>query len=286
MDYTEYRCDYSDNQDFYFGLFSDLHLDAPSFAFNAFKYDADKYQSKGARFFFNGDVFDGILPTDHKRYSRGDDQFDEDAQINARIDHAVKILKPYVNNIDFIGIGNHEASLVKYDHVDMVKLLVSELARLRDQALPPIQRGGYQGFLRLWFSDKGQATRQYVIYRDHGKGGASPVTKGTIPLQRLHTTYVADLFWLGHTHTDLTDKSAWTIYPDNSGKIIKKHKRSVITAGYNEGFRQRDLTGDMCYRNSFPEEKFLAPTGIGSALLHIEVPKRHDASGVIAEITN
>jgi len=286
MDYSEYNFSYSKQNDFYFGLFSDLHIDSTSFAKAAFIKDADKYQSMGARIFINGDVFDSILPTDHKRYSRGNDDFNEDAQINARIDYAVKILKPYVNNIDFIGIGNHEVSAVKYDHVDLIKLLVSELARYRDSSLPAIQRGGYQGFLRLWFRDGSGATRQYVIYREHGKGGASPVTKGTINIQRLHTTFVADLFWLGHTHTSIAENSEWTIYPDNSGKIIKKQKRSVITAGYNEGFIQRDLTGDTLYRSSFPEEKFLAPTGIGSALLHINVPSGHGTCEVNAEITN
>jgi hypothetical protein len=284
MDYTEYRYDYAKGQDFYFGLFSDLHLDSPKFAKEAFIKDANRAVAMGARLFFNGDVFDGMLPTDRKRYTRSSDGFDEDAQINARIDHAVKILLPYVNNIDFIGIGNHEASIVKYDHVDMVKLLVSELSKHRDQKLPPIQRGSYQGFIRLWFTRGGSATRQYVIYRDHGKGGASPVTKGTIPLNRIHTTFNADLYWLGHSHTDITDKGAWTIYPDNSGKIIKKRKRSVITAGYHEGFIQRNLGPDDCYRTDFIEEKFLAPTGLGSAILHITVPKSHDTTIVEAEV--
>lgn len=284
MDYTEYRYDYTGANDFYFGLFSDLHVDSPRFAKDQFINDANKAIEKGARLFFNGDIFDAILPTDRKRYTRANDDFNEDAQINKRVEYVAKILLPYVNNIDFIGIGNHEASIIKYDHVDMVKLLVSELAKKRDPKLPPIQRGSYQGFLRLWFQHKGGAVRQYVIYRDHGKGGASPVTKGTIPLNRIHTTFLADLYWLGHSHTDIIDKTAWTIYPDNSGKIIKKRKRSVITAGYNEGFIQRDLGPDDCYRSDFVEEKFLVPTGLGSALLHITVPKSHGITMVESEV--
>jgi len=284
MDYTEYRYDYTNVQDFYFGLFSDLHIDSPRFAKEQFVADANKAVERGARIFINGDIFDAILPTDRKRYTRGNDGFDEDAQINQRVEFAAKILLPYVNHIDFIGIGNHEASIVKYDHVDMVKLLVSELAKQRYAGLPPIQRGSYQGFLRLWFKQGDGAVRQYVIYRDHGKGGASPVTKGTIPLNRIHTTFLADLYWLGHSHTDITDKTAWTIYPDNAGKIIRKRKRSVITAGYQEGFIQRNLGPDDYYRTDFVEEKFLVPTGLGSAMLHITVPKSHDRPIVEAEV--
>lgn len=286
MDYTEYVWDYSINNDFYFGLMSDLHLDSKHFAKDQFIHDANECKEKGARILINGDVFDAIIPTDRKRYTRGGDGFNEDAQINARIDYAVSILKPYVDLIDFIGIGNHEASIVKYDGCDLVKMLVHELSLYRSKDLPPIQRGGYQGFLRFWFKDKGSAVRQFVIYREHGKGGASPVTKGTIIIQRLHTTFIADLFWLGHSHTSIIDSTPWTIYPDNAGHIIKKRKRSVITAGYNEGFIQRNLGEDDCYRSDFVEENFLAPTGIGYAMLHITVPKSHSDMDLDVKIIN
>ena len=102
----------------------------------------------------------------------------------------------------------------------------------------------------------------------------------------MHTTFLSDLYWLGHSHTALTENSEWTIYPDNSGRIVKKPKRSVITAGYNDGFIQRDLKGDATYRNSFVEERFIIPTGLGSAILHINVPRAHDANEVYAEIIN
>ena len=283
MDYTEYSVKVTEKNDFYYALFSDLHVDAPTFAKGLFISDAEKYKALGARFLFNGDIFDAILPTDRKRYSRGNDEVNEDAQINARVDIVAKLLKPYVDYIDFIGIGNHEVSAVKYDSVDLIKMLVAELSKYRDPKLPPIQRGSYQGFLRIWFRTDSGATRQYVIYREHGKGGNSPVTKGTIGIQRLHTTFLADLYWVGHSHNDLTDK-AWTIFPDTSGKIVKRRKRSVITGGYNEGFVQRNLKDDMYYRSAFPEEKFLIPTSLGSALLHITVPKCHKTSEVDVEI--
>jgi hypothetical protein len=285
VDYTEFSFDYSEKNDFDFALLSDLHLDSPTFAKADFVADANKYQARGARFLINGDVFDAILPTDRKRYTRANDGFNEDAQINARLDFAVNLLKPYVNSIDFIGIGNHEASITKYDHCDMIKLLVSELARYRDPSLPAIRRGSYQGFIRLWFRAGNGATRQYIIYREHGKGGNSPVTKSTISLNRLNTVFIANLYWLGHSHGNLTS-SGWNIYPDNSGKIIQEKTREVVTAGYQKGFEQRDLTDDVLYRNSFPEEKFLVPTGIGAALLHINVPKSHGTTELNAEITS
>jgi len=141
--------------------------------------------------------------------------------------------------------------------------------------------------LCLRFSENGKSnSRSYIVYREHGKGGAAPVTKGTINIQRLHTTFVADLYWLGHSHTDIVDKTPWTIYPDRNGNIIRKQKRSVITAGYQGCFEQRDLKKDNdYYRASFPEEKFLIPSGQGSALLHIATSRSH-SDLLQAEITS
>lgn len=276
MDYTEYRYNRKAQKDFYYGLISDIHADSMNFARQEFIKDVSGMLAKNARLFINGDLFDAILPTDKKRYSRSGDFINEDSQINARIKYVFDLLVPYVDYIDFIGIGNHEASIVKYSGSDLIAFLVLQLNAIRDKKLPPIQRGGYQGFMRLCFSNSDKsATARYTIYREHGKGGAAAVTKGTINIQRLHTTYIADLYWLGHTHTNIVDKTPWTVYPDNSGRIIFKQKRSVITAGYQGSFEQRNLTDGKYYQNSFPEEKFLIPGGQGSAILHISVPGNH-----------
>jgi len=275
MDYTEYNFTYDPaHRDFWFALFSDLHADARGFARALFLRDADAAHARGARFLFNGDIFDAILPTDRKRYSRADDTCSEDAQVNARVDMVYELLTPYVNDIDFIGLGNHEVSAVKYNSVDLIKLLVDRLNAVRDSGLAPIQRGGYQGFLRFWFrAANGSHTHQFVLYREHGKGGASPVTHGVINFSRIFTTFLADCYWLGHVHASVVDTTGWTIAPDRAGTIRKTRKLAVITAGYNEGFVQRNLPRGCAYQSSFPEEKFLVPTGLGSALLHITVPR-------------
>jgi hypothetical protein len=166
----------------------------------------------------------------------------------------------------------------------LIKLLVDRLNAVRDPQLPPIQRGGYQGFLRFWFrAEHGEHTYQYVLYREHGKGGASPVTHGVINFSRLFTTFLADCYWLGHVHASVVDTTGWTIAPDRGGTIRKTRKLAVITAGYNEGFVQRNLHHDRAYQVSFPEEQFLVPTGLGSALLHIVVPRAHNED-LVAEL--
>lgn len=284
MDYTEYYFDYSKQKQFYFALFSDLHIDSKHFARAMFQKDIGQAVAQGARVLINGDVFDAIIPSDRKRYVRSGDVTSEDAQVNARIEIALKELKPWADNIDFIGFGNHEATMVKFNGIDLIEMLVRRLQEYRNPELPPIQRGSYQGFLRIWFRDTTGATRQFVIYREHGKGGSSPVTRGTINIQRLHTTYIADLYWLGHSHTDVVDRSAWTIYPDGAGRIQRRRKLSVITAGYNEGFVQRNLRGKGLYQSEFPEEKFLAPTGLGFAMLKLTLSASHQNTEVKAEI--
>ena len=265
--------DYTDEKTFYFGLFSDLHLDAKGHDRQQFESDMDYVICKNGRIFVNGDIFDAIMPTDRKRYSRSGDVFESDAQINAKVDYAFTRLKPYADYIDYLGFGNHEVSAVKYNNSDMIAMLARELNRERSSSLKPIARSGYNGFINLSFSRGNGATRRVVIYRDHGKGGNSPVTKGTISLNRLYTTYIADIYWLGHSHVSLVDsKSQWSIGVSSQGNLFRKNKIGIITPGYNRNFDEKNYDKDSDYYElNFAEERFYAPTGIGYGLLEVDL---------------
>jgi len=271
MDLATFNFDYTEQKLHTFGLLSDIHLDSPGHDKQRFEADMDALASKGARVFMNGDIFDAIMPTDRKRYSRSGDKAKGDAQINERVDYAVARLKRWADHIDYLGFGNHEASVVKYNNTDILAFLARELNHYRSPSLPPIQRSGYVGFINLCFSRSGSAVRRFVIYRSHGLGGNSPVTLGTISLNRLYTTYVADLYWLGHSHTDIIDKSGWNMGVSPKGKIVRKRRIGVITAGYQRNFQERSMGDHDTYRNNFPEERFHTPTGLGCATLTIDL---------------
>lgn len=271
MDSARFEFDYSDNKEFYFGLFSDVHLDAKDHNRKAFEHDIESVIAKNGRVFFNGDIFDAIMPTDRKRYARAKDKFDDDAQVNALVEYGYKRLEPYADYIDYLGFGNHEVSIVKYNNTDVLALLAMLLNQKRDKKQPPIKRSGYVGFIELVFRADGGRVRRYVIYRDHGKGGSSPVTHGIINFNRLFTTYQCDMAWLGHSHNSIIDDTYWSYSVGATGNIHRKQKIGVITAGYNDCFLPHEMKDNDYYTLNFPEEKFSAPTGIGGKMLRIRI---------------
>lgn len=274
MNVVKLSFDYTTVRRYVFGLMSDIHLDSPGHDKARFTADMDTLASEGASILFNGDIFDAIMPGDRKRYTRSGDTMTQDAQVNEMVDYATERLKPYADYIAYLGMGNHEVSVVKYNNVDPLAMLQRELNKLRSSKLIPIQRGGHVGFINLHFHRKGEGVKRHLIYRDHGKGGNSPVTKGTIGLNRLYSTYDADTIWLGHSHTSIVDnKSQWAIGVSTQNKIYKKNKVGIITPGYQRCFEEKEYNDDNFYRLDFPEEKFYSPTGIGYGHLEIQLTR-------------
>lgn len=272
MNIAKLSYDYSAIRRYTFGLMSDVHIDSPGHDRERFTRDMDRLASESATVLFNGDIFDAIMPGDRKRYSRAGDAMSQDAQVNERVDYAFSRLKPYADIIGYLGYGNHETSVVKYNNSDPIVMLQRELNGARSKSLPPIQRGGYVGFIYLHFHRKGDGVKRHVIYRDHGKGGNSPVTKGIIGLQRLYTTYDADTIWLGHSHTSIIDNaSQWAIGVSPQGKLYKAQKVGIITPGYQRNFEEQSYDDGQYYKLNFPEERFYAPTGLGYGRLEIDL---------------
>jgi hypothetical protein len=183
-----------------------------------------------------------------------------------------------------MGMGNHESTIVKYNNTDAMAMLVRDLNKIRSSKLPAIQRGGYCGFVNLHFHRKGESVKRQVIYRTHGVGGNSPVTKGIIGLNRLYGTYDADIYWIGHSHTSVIDPaSQWTIGVSPQGNIYRKHKIGIITPGYQRNFDEESYEDGAYYKSDFAQEKFHAPTGIGYGRLEVELTSEDIRSRVSIE---
>ena len=217
-------------------LFSDLHLEARDCDITRLKQDLKTEHDRGARMLFNGDMFDCILPSDRKRYSSGRDISHNDAKLNEAENIGFELLRPYVDDIDYMGTGNHEISVLKYHHYDIIQGLVSRLNAIRDPKLPKISRGGYQGYIRYRFhqeGSKGHGSKfSYTIFHHHGAGGSSPVTKGMVDFNRVVNAHVANLYWLGHKHTGVQDPYIMRDRLAQSGNIIVERCHAVFTPGY------------------------------------------------------
>lgn len=251
---NRYRALKSAQDEFPILLASDLHFDEPGFDRELFTRDFDRAKREESRILINGDVFGCILPGDLKRYTRGNDKGGGDGVINEAVEEAERLFLPYVNQIDMIGLGNHEVSVLKFHHVDITRLLLFALARHRDPALPPIRHGGYTGYIRYQFEGPSRSHSQHFdIFYNHGQGGNAEVTDGIIDIKRRLYTQ-SDLIWLGHKHRRFSIDLDPVEGMSDSGHIYTRKRWGVMTGCYSHLENETNATEDG-YRISFGEER-------------------------------
>lgn len=213
-------------------LISDPHIDNPNFDQPTFMEHANYCVNDHRYILFGGDLFDGIIRTDHKRavnslLEHGDNQ------LNIKLDKAYELLKPYQKQILFLGRGNHEESILKYNGVDMLEVLAKMLnAGQKHQ----ISVGNYANFIRFNFKDaRNKSVSHYDIYQHHGMGGSAPVTKGMIDFNRIAKGVNVDLIWIGHKHQSIIDASDPIMYLDQNGNVVLKNRQCIMTPSYQTG---------------------------------------------------
>ena len=107
-------------------------------------------------------------------------------------------MAPYVDYIDVIGLGNHEVSVLKYHHIDLVRFFWRSLIG-DDPALPPIQTRRVYRIYRYLFPGRIARISSTLIFSiTTGQGGNAEVTGRIIDAKR--RLYTRDLIWLGHKH--------------------------------------------------------------------------------------
>lgn len=217
------------------GLFSDLHIDSPDCDLVSLKKHLEVCKKEGRFIMIGGDLFDAIIHTDRKRYTPSRSEDNRDDQINVKLDLAYDILKPYADNIIFIGRGNHEESILKYGSINLLDILIKRLNT--DKTNGEIQEGNYQNLIRFDFirNDTKQSIAHYDILQHHGAGASAPVTKGAIDFNRIIHGANVDLVFLGHKHHANFLGSDPIIYIDTSGEIKMKNRQAVMTPSYSKG---------------------------------------------------
>lgn len=215
-----------------FALFSDIHGDSPEFDKLSFVEHAS-YCLKDQRYMlFGGDMFDAIIRTDHKRavnslLEKGDNQ------LNIKLDKLYELLKPYQKQILFMGRGNHEESVLKYNGIDLLELLAKMLNAGSEHK---IMVGNYANFIRFNFRDsRGKSAAHYDIFQHHGMGASAPVTKGMIDFNRIAKGVNADLIWCGHKHQAVIDASDPIMYIAPNGSVVLKNRQCIMTPSYQKG---------------------------------------------------
>jgi UDP-2,3-diacylglucosamine pyrophosphatase LpxH len=270
----------------------DPHLESPHHARELFEHDMNEASKRGDSIVIMGDVFDAILFQDKKR-SNASHMMDTDSKLNRITMKAVNRLKPWVNNIDLMLVGNHETAVMKYHSYDPVGMLLGILnSHKTDGAFASklIHHGGYTTFLGLQFvqtAETGNRIGSYSqkIYLHHGAGGGAPVTKGMIDAARIKVGNVFDVGVIGHKHTHIYDGDRYR-YMDDYGNIRYVDRDFFVVGGYNAKDLEQDPDeliededGDMVprgYSLDYPDT-FYNHANMGSVRVLFEPKCQHQS---------
>lgn len=216
------------------GLFSDIHWDSPDCDRETLTQHFNYCLLDGRHILINGDFFDAILLKDMKRAVPHNTDH-RDNQLNVKLEEAAHFLTPYKNNILFMGRGNHEESVMKYNGLDLLQMLTTLLnAGEKHQII----YGNYANFIRInWVNAGKRSVLHYDIYAHHGAGGSAPQSKGMLDFAAIAKGVNTDLVWIGHKHNALVDYSAPIMYIDQNGQVILKNRQCIQTPSYQKGRR-------------------------------------------------
>lgn len=268
------KIDYSKQKEHWHFFCSDLHFGNKGQNRKALKKDFELARERNAKIYINGDWGDFIMSGDRKRYNPSADAYGTDNNINMTINDAYDFLSDYVKQIVFIGCGNHEVSVQKFNNFDPTQQLIYSLNK---EHKTQIQHGQYCGFVVLRYSHNTSGTTTYKIYYNHGQGGTAEISKGTIDLNRHMTTKNADLIWIGHKHTKVLLPSEYIMDVDNAGNIYERERAAMITASYLNISGQYDAM-KQGYKINYGEERMRGLQSTGGIFM------RHTINAHRAEI--
>lgn len=164
---------------------------------------------------------DGLKP-EHKV----EDYFD------AVIKSAEEFYGPYSDQFVFLGLGNHETSVIKHNNINLTSFL-GRYMRSRAERRPGPVMGYYGGYLLLQFIVHGTVKYTYGIRYHHGSGGSAPVTKGVIKSQRRAVFYGdADMVVSGHIHRGWSQIHTKETVSMQTGKIDRRIQWHLSIPGY------------------------------------------------------
>lgn len=251
-------------------LMSDLHIGAASCDKDLIVSELQWARENKARVAIAGDVFDLLLPKDHKRFNPTvlDPLIrNTDSVLNATLNMGSKILKPYADLIDLIGCGNHETAITKYHATDIIALLCERLSTPKHQ----VRHGGYTGAWVNHYSRASGCSGTFTVWYHHGTGGSSPVTKGIINFHRF-STWVrdADVIWSGHRHTRFVSHVQEARIPNQGDRFELRNVYHLQTSSYDSGDHEQ-FDSEGSYTTNWAVEKAFAPQGRGGAKVWISI---------------
>jgi len=239
-------------------VYSDFHLDAESCSIRMLKAHMERRASlPNPLFVMIGDVGNWIMTRDEKRFMPGvplRELAARDDYVNAAVKYHYEVLKGYPWL--FLGIGNHELTMLKYHSIDVGAMLAEQLA---------VPCGWYSGFARLRFhcdDHEANASSRFTLLYHHGFS-VGQATKGTpaavVRWAAGHEGW--DVCCYGHNHKMGVEPDVMVRMTER-GKISHRDRFYVNTGTFQRNERQGGPP-DYAEVRGFP------PTVLGAPLIRL-----------------
>lgn len=237
---------YSAGWEQWYLLTGDEHWDAPECYIGLLHKHLREAKQRGALWISNGDFFEAISARDDPRGSKGTLR-QEHVGVNyldRLVDDGVSEFAPYADMLAYLGTGNHDQAVTIKRETDIGARFAAELGSKRTAGLPPIHRAGYTGWIRFEFEHKSGGHRcSHDCKLEHGTGGNSPVSKGTIQANRRSARIDGATFFVSsHIHEQWALTGVMERLNAVTGRVEEHKVKHVQLGSYKRDFRT-DGTG-------------------------------------------
>jgi hypothetical protein len=160
----------------------------------------------------------GDLTETATKQSVGAGAYEQESNPDSQHEQMVEMLKPLAQAELIIGShrGNHEERVYKDSGVDISKALCRELK------IP------YLG--DACWSKLSVGSQKYILYTLHGRTGSRFDGTALLALERISTSFYADLCAMGHAHKCI---NSIVLMQKVNNHLVREHKKHLlITGGY------------------------------------------------------
>lgn len=184
-----------------------------------------------------GDLFDLMQGKHDKRRSHSDmkNQYLKSNYIDKVVLDAVEFFKPYAKKLLFVGLGNHETSVISNAGTNPISAFCMMMRMHGSEVI----EGTYQGFIVDHIKDPRPSNKnagftvKYAFH--HGHGGAPQKTEGTLEIEGDKAKFPnVDIIVKGHNHFKWHNPGQTRFWLTEKGKVIKKVQHHIRLGTYKE----------------------------------------------------
>lgn len=226
---SELRTTYVGSKDtFRFMVMADLHWDSAHCDRALLKKHLDKALAEDAPVVIVGDLYDLMQgkwdPRSDQETLRPEHR--GNCYLDLVVATSIEWFKPYAKILAIVTPGNHEASIAKRHHIDVLDRFCFAM---REAGSPVIYARDWSYILMRHHRQSTNETQASKVFLHHGWGGGGPITRGLIDHSRTRDQWDGDVFVSGHIHRRNLDENP--IVRCTSNGMIKVQDQLFVRCG-------------------------------------------------------